>query len=370
MIKVIINDLNSKLNELNLSSPYSKKADDKETFLIEFMQDLTDFHYENCPSYNNFSNLFQTFSTRPKSLEEIPYLPVRMFKKHDLMSLDRNKIFKTLTSSGTSGQSVSKIHLDRETAKRQSTVLSAITKDFIGNERLPMVIVDSDELINDRKKLNARAAGILGYSLFGRNHFYCLDKNLDLLVNELSDFLKKNNEKPILIFGFTFIIWQSLLQKALKRNIHLDFGNQSILIHGGGWKKLEDQKIDNAKFKQLLNKNLGITHVHNYYGMVEQVGSVFMECDHGHLHCPDFADVIIRNPLNLEVLPFHKEGVIQVLSILPLSYPGHSLLTEDLGIIHGEDDCPCGRKGKYFSVSGRMPMAELRGCSDTRVINS
>ena len=50
---------------------------------------------------------------------------------------------------------------------------------------------------------------------------------------------------------------------------------------------------------------------------------------------------------------------------LPRSYPGHSLLTEDLGVLLGEDDCPCGRKGKYFKVTGRVPRAEVRGCSDT-----
>ena len=57
--------------------------------------------------------------------------------------------------------------------------------------------------------------------------------------------------------------------------------------------------------------------------------------------------------------------IIQVVSALPRSYPGHSLLTEDEGVILGEDDCPCGRKGKYIQVLGRMAQAELRGCSDT-----
>ena len=365
-----INDLNSKLNRINLSKPYGMGLDEKNTFLLDIMQDLTTFHYENCSSYRNFSNLFQEFDIRPKSLDKIPFLPVRMFKQHHLVSIKSDSIFKTLTSSGTSGQSVSKIHLDSDTAKRQSKILSAITKNFIGEERLPMIIIDSDELTKDRIKLNARAAGILGYSLFGRNHFYCLDKNLDLLTDQLSEFLQKFNDRPILIFGFTFIVWQSLLQRVLERNIHLDFGKDSILIHGGGWKKLEDQKVDNIVFKKSLKEHLGINNVYNYYGMVEQVGSVFMECSYGHLHCPDFADVLIRDPLTLEVAPFKKEGVIQVLSVLPLSYPGHSLLTEDLGTIHGEDDCLCGRKGKYFTVSGRMPMAELRGCSDTRVLKT
>ena len=60
-----------------------------------------------------------------------------------------------------------------------------------------------------------------------------------------------------------------------------------------------------------------------------------------------------------------EKGVLQVVSLLPESYPGHSILTEDEGVLLGEDDCPCGRKGKYFEVTGRIRNAEVRGCSDT-----
>ena len=59
-----------------------------------------------------------------------------------------------------------------------------------------------------------------------------------------------------------------------------------------------------------------------------------------------------------ELLPY-------AFSPMAVSYPGHSLLTEDMGAILGVDDCPCGRKGKYFRIDGRIPQAEIRGCSDT-----
>ncbi|RKJ31819.1 acyl-protein synthetase, partial [Butyricicoccus sp. 1XD8-22] len=114
-----------------------------------------------------------------------------------------------------------------------------------------------------------------------------------------------------------------------------------------------------------LREQLGIQEIHNYYGMVEQVGSIFVECSEGHLHTPSYADVIIRNPITFEPVSIGEQGLIQVISELPTSYPGHSLLTEDLGTIIGEDDCPSGWKGKYFTVSGRLPKSELRGCSDT-----
>jgi hypothetical protein len=65
------------------------------------------------------------------------------------------------------------------------------------------------------------------------------------------------------------------------------------------------------------------------------------------------------------VQPVGQPGLIQVISALPKSYPGHSLLTEDIGVLEGVDDSPEGWKGKYFRILGRAKKAELRGCSDT-----
>jgi hypothetical protein len=246
--------------------------------------------------------------------------------------------------------------------------LAAIMGAFLGPDRLPMVIVDNADLLRDRTKFNARAAGILGFSIFGRQHHYCLDANLDLALPALEEFLANHAGKPLLLFGFTFVVWQGLYRGAVKAGRALDFGPGSVLIHGGGWKKLHDAQVSNEEFKARLQERLGISRVFNYYGMVEQVGSIFMECEHGHLHSPVFAEILVRDPLTLAPLPFGRAGVVQVMSALPLSYPGHSLLTEDMGVIHGEDDCHCGRLGRHFSIQGRIPAAELRGCSDTRLI--
>ena len=138
-----------------------------------------------------------------------------------------------------------------------------------------------------------------------------------------------------------------------------------MLVHGGGWKKLADQHISTERFKQELRETCGLTRVHNYYGMVEQTGTIYMECEHGHLHAPVWSDVTIRRPGDFSVAGVGETGLIQVSSVLPRSYPGHVLLTEDEGRILGEDDCPCGRKGKYFEILGRVKRAEVRGCSDT-----
>ena len=89
-----------------------------------------------------------------------------------------------------------------------------------------------------------------------------------------------------------------------------------------------------------------------------------MECEQHHFHASLYSEIIIRNLRDFSICQRGEEGVIQIMTPLALSYPGHNLLTEDKGVLLGMDDCPCGRKGKYFKLTGRMKQAEIRGCSD------
>jgi len=271
-------------------------------------------------------------------------------------------------SSGTTGAAVSRIYLDTVTAQAQTKALTRILARFAGNRRMPMLIIDDDSFLRDRSCFNARAAGILGFSNFGRDHLYLLDEQLQPDWEQLDAWLQRQGDQPIFLFGFTFIIWQSLVLAARRDGKRLRLPEGSLLVHGGGWKKMEEQKVNNAAYKDALREVLGLERVHNYYGMVEQVGSIFFECEHGHLHAPAYADIFVRDPRDLSPAEDGQVGLVQVLSLLPRSYPGHSLLTEDLGVIHGEDDCLCGRLGKHFSVLGRIHNVELRGCSDTRTV--
>ena len=185
---------------------------------------------------------------------------------------------------------------------------------------------------------------------------------MTLRVDALRGFLDKHRGQPVLLFGFTFMVWRYLYEAARELDLRFDDG---LLLHSGGWKKLIEEAVSPDTFKAALATDLGIRRVYNFYGMAEQVGSVFMEGESGFLHPPNFAEVIVRNPQTWKPAEIGETGVIEVLSTLPRSYPGHAILTEDLGIIHGRGASPCGRRGTYFSIVGRVPKVEIRGCSDT-----
>jgi hypothetical protein len=259
-----------------------------------------------------------------------------------------------------------KVILDQATSRRQSKVLVKVLQDFIGKQRLPMLVIDHPEVLSTRDSYSARGAGIQGLSMFGRNQVFALNPDMTINQTALQEFAAEYGGGPVLIFGFTFMVWQYFLQQIDNFSIPVSLP-KATLIHSGGWKKLEAQRVSNQVFKDTCKQLIGVEKVHNFYGMAEQVGSIFVECEAGHLHAPIFSDVIVRDPINLKVLSAGQQGLLQVLSTIPTSYPGHSLLTEDLGRIKGNDDCPCGRQGKYFEVLGRLPKAEIRGCSDSYV---
>lgn len=351
-------------DELFSKSIYTTPQSDKVKWLVEQLNLLVDHHRAGSLLYDNFMNANGLpRNWKASSLHEFPPLAVRLFKQLDLKSIPDDEVFKTLFSSGTSGEP-SRIYLDRETAKSQSKALVKIMQQWLGRQRLPMLVVDHPGVIRDRLAFSARGAGIQGFSFLGRDHTYALKDDMEPDWEGIETFCGRHAHQPVLLFGFTFMVWSFLVKKAKRRDsrFHLP---EAILLHGGGWKKMIEDAVSPETFKAEVQDVLGITRVHDYYGMVEQVGSIFVECEAGHLHAPVFADVIIRSPGNWQPLSVGKTGVIEVLSILPKSYPGHVLLTEDMGMLLGEDDCRCGRKGRYFLVSGRLPRAEARGCSDT-----
>lgn len=333
---------------------------DKEAQLLPIFQALHQHHSGACPPYGRISSQHECFTT----LADIPYLAVRLFKHLELKSIEDNDVFKVLRSSGTTGQTPATVYLDRDTSSRQSKALVKIMQHSIGMQRLPMLIIDSPSVLKDKHSYSARGAGIQGLAFFGRHHTYALDENMQPSWPVIHEFVEKYAEQPILVFGFTFMLWKHFIQQLEQQNIQLNLP-QAIVLHSGGWKKLEAEKVDNQHFKQTIRQLMGAEKVINFYGMAEQVGSIFTECPAGHLHAPLFADILVRDPLSMDLCEVGQSGLLQVLSVLPTSYPGFSLLTEDLGTCLGIDDCSCGQKGRYFQVEGRIPKSEVRGCSDT-----
>ncbi len=343
---------------------YGLCKEDKDRLLTKELLALTEHHRKECNLYANILKAMNYDPLKVAHASDIPFFPVRLFKEMDLLSIPREDIFKIMTSSGTTGQAVSKIFVDKETAMMQQKVMIKILSEYLGKQRIPIMVIDTPSVMKDRKQFTARGAAIIGLQVMARRISYVLNDDMSLNMEALNEFLEKNGNSKFLIFGFTFMVWQHLFEALKNSETKVDLSN-GWLMTGGGWKKLISSSVTQEEFHKRMNETFGIVHFLDHYGMVEQTGCIYAECECHHLHASIYSDVFVRRPEDFSLCDIGEEGIIQTVSVLPHSYPGHSLLTEDKGIILGEDDCPCGRKGKYIKILGRIQSAELRGCSDT-----
>ena len=131
------------IDEFIQLKPYSLTHQEKAAAYTELLTERTAFHRNHCEPYGRLLKALGIPENAAFSAETVPMLPVSVFKALSLKSVPEEAVFKTLTSSGTTGQRVSQIYLDAETAANQQQVLYRIIADFAGENRIPYLVFDT-----------------------------------------------------------------------------------------------------------------------------------------------------------------------------------------------------------------------------------
>jgi hypothetical protein len=358
-----------KIDRLLSIPPYGQPPEERQAGLLEILKEELGYACERHSGYKNFVEHWPSDYRCATRVADLPFLPVGMLKANPPLSfVHRDEIKRTLSSSATTSQIPSRVVLDSPTARRMTKGIVSIVRDFIGSDRRPYLVVDTPGL-QGGGEIGARGAAIQGLQPFASETTYCLglseQGDLKLDFDRLQEFARAHEGTESLVYGFTFILWNHLVKPLVAEGIRLNLPKLRIL-HSGGWKRLQDQAVEKAVFNQQLAHVFGCSpdRIIDFYGMVETVGVIYPDCSAGNKHGPVFGDVIVRDPLTLEPVAAGEHGIVQVCSILPTSFPGHLLLTEDMARVLAYDGCPCGRRGISFRFAGRIPKAELRGCGN------
>ncbi len=351
--------------------PYEQSAEADKLYMQALLEELQ-FHYDHNEAYRQFCNRKGFDPHLPLTdIVQIPPVAVSVFKElgFSLASVPKEDIRLRLQSSATSG-TPSTIVVDKETSRRQAKAMVKVMQEVIGRERKPFLVMDIDPRSEFKALLGARFAAITGYLNFASKAAYFLKANEKKVsyfdVQAMQEYLQTlPAEQPVVVFGFTYILYSQVLKalQASETKLHLPKGSK--IIHIGGWKKLESEKVEKSLFNKQLSEVFGIepTDVVDIYGFTEQMGLNYPDCPCGCKHTSNYVRVLVRDTQTREMLPAGKEGMLEFISPVPHSYPGNAVLTDDLGYILDEP-CPCGRGGTRFVVTGRLKKAEIRGCGD------
>ena len=363
--------LSIEINSIIKNDPFFYKKEDKKSTLLKICKLQIEYQCKNCDLYKKWyeSNKFSDLE-KIESLNDLPYLPSSIFKHIDLVSSEEK--FKKISSSGTSSQLKSNIYLDSKTSLNQTSALSKILSHFLGKKRKDFFIIDftPEELKKDSGEMTARFAGMSGYLLAAKKRHYLLKKgknnSTEICIDTFNDLINRSKEGPVVLIGYTYMIWQLINNSNFKKfNFHLN--KDSKVIHFGGWKKLSSEKISKEELNKKLSKffNVPKKEIFDIYGFTEQLGTIYVSSGNDGCAVTDYSHVIVRDTKTLEEVPDGQKGFLQFISCLPESYPGFSILNDDIGYISKREIDHKGREIVEFKVVERLEQAEARGCGDT-----
>lgn len=350
--------IGSRADELLAAPLHGLRQEDKDARLSEALAALTQHHRAACAAYRRITDVLAGGERRYARLAELPWLPVGLFRSHELRSVPAAEVVTTVSVVG--GGPSAGIHLDRATAARSTRAIERVARALLGAAPLPMLMIERGGLVAGEPR-SARAGGIRALSALASEVCFALDAGGELDQAAVEGFLATHGARPFAMVGHTASVWEQFYPAIASWGLDLSHGT---LLHSGGRRRLTVQVIDNATLKAKLATAAGLTRIHNVYGLGEQPGAVLVEGEDGLLYPPAFADVVIRDPMTFDELPTGKAGVVQMVSALPTSYPGHSLLTEDLGVVERVDVDVCGRLGKAVRIIGRAPHHRARGAGE------
>lgn len=97
------------LDEILKRPQYSLAPSEKAEIMLSGLSALTRHHRERCREYARLLDVLHPELGEPRRVEDVPYLPVGLFKSHELKSVPENEVYKILASSGTTSSRVSQI---------------------------------------------------------------------------------------------------------------------------------------------------------------------------------------------------------------------------------------------------------------------
>lgn len=303
------------------------------------------YQYENIEIYQKFVDYLKVNVSEINSIEKIPFLPIEMFKNHQVV--DKNfapDLF--FQSSGTTKMNLSKHYISDEKVYQESIYKSfhqfiGKPEDFIFLGLLPSYLEKQNSsliyMVDYLMKKSDRPEN--GYFLY--NH------------HELLLLLEKLKDKKVILFGVSFALLD-FLDTIKSLNITINRSENLTIIETGGMKGRKEE-MTKDELLLILREGFSIEKIYSEYSMTELLSQAYSLGENTY-QCPTWMRILVRNvedPFSFENAG--KTGAINIIDLANI----HScafIATQDLGKIVSEENY-------QFQVLGRIDHSDIRGCS-------
>jgi len=300
------------------------------------------FQYENVEIYRKFVDYLNIDPQNVNELAKIPFLPIEMFKNHQIL----NKNISTqlyFQSSGTTQMNLSKHFIADENIYKESIYKSF--EQFIGK---PEDFIFLGLLPSYLEKQNSSLIYMVDYLMKKSDkpengYFLYNHEDLFKLLNDLKD-------KKVILFGVSFALLD-FLDYCNSNSQTLKLSDTLTVIETGGMKGRKEEMTKDELLK-ILQEGFKTNKIYSEYSMTELLSQAYSLGENIY-RCPNWMRILVRNaedPFNYE-----KEGRTGAINIIDLAniHSCSFIATQDLGKTTGDK----------FQVLGRIDHSDIRGCS-------
>ena len=292
------------------------------------------FQAERCEPYRRYVELLGIDPADVSCIEDIPFLPIELFKSHTIYCGEGDPEI-VFTSSSTTGQTPS-----RHPMARLSIYERAFTEAFRtfygAPEQYGIYALLPSYLQRKGSSLIYMADRLIAEA--GSGGFY-LDEYEKLIADMETD------PKPKILLGVSYALWDLAEKYAPK--LH-----NTVVMETGGMKGYREE-IPKEELHRILCEGFGVDHIHSEYGMAELTSQAYSS-GKGIFRAPSWMKILVRDINDpFSMLGNGSRGGVNIIDLANI-YSCAFIETQDVGRTFADGS---------FSIEGRIDRSEIRGCN-------
>ncbi len=308
----------------------------------ELCLEIFNFQYTHNSIYQQYCNALGSIPKNIVRLEQIPFLPVSLFKTHTIKTTAFNEAV-VFESSGTT-KTINSKHFIKDVELYKKSFITGFNQ-FYGNAKNWCIIgLLPSYLERNNSSLVMMVDDLIKQSKNELSGFYLYD------TEKLHQTLLQNErlKQPTLLIGVTY----ALLDFAEQYQMQL---NYTTVMETGGMKGRREE-MTRQEVHEILQNKLGVTTIHSEYGMTELLSQAYSKKE-GIFYCPNWMKILVReedDPFCIKAaVSKTTSGLINVIDLANI-YSCSFIATDDVGKLYTNGS---------FEVLGRKDNSDLRGCS-------
>lgn len=291
------------------------------------------------PVYRQYLELLDTPVSSIQSIHQIPFLPIALFKQHQVLTIQQ-KPTHIFTSSGTTGSISSRHPIIDINLYHQS--FSHAFRYFYGDPKQYCLLALLPAYLERKgSSLVYMAHHLIQQTQHPDSDFYLY--NYKTLIEKLKTLEAK--QQPSILLGVSFALWDLAEQYAMPLK-------HTIVMETGGMKGRRKEIVREA-LHDIYKAAFGVSAIHSEYGMTELLSQAYSKGD-GIFQCPPWMKVLTRDITDpFSDVAHGATGAINVIDLANI-YSCAFIATQDMGKVFNDGS---------FSVLGRMDHSDTRGCN-------